>query len=84
MVATIPVGNAPNAIAYDSRNGDLYVSSTNDNSVSVIDGSSNTVVATIPVGNVPYAITYDPNNGDLYVANYGDNTVSVISGAPTP
>ena len=56
-----------------------------DNTVSVISGSTNTVVATVPVSYNPYAIAFDPNNGDVYVAgsigSVNDSSVSVIDGS---
>ena len=54
---------------------------TNGNTVSVINGATNTVIATISVGRYPYGICYNSANGYIYVSNSGDNTVSVINGA---
>jgi YVTN family beta-propeller protein len=80
VIATVPVGSRPTAIAYDPSNGNVYVANIATNSVSVIQGSTNSVLATVRVGAAPRAITFDPSNGDLYVANRNDNTVSVIEG----
>lgn len=55
-----------------------YVTNQDDNTVSVIDTASNTVVATVPVGTRPYAAVPTPDNAFVYVANFGDNSVSVI------
>lgn len=77
----IPVGNEPIGITYDSANGDLYVGNYLSGSVSVISGSSNTVIATIGVGTNPRYPVLDNANGDLYVPNAGSGNVSVISGA---
>ena len=49
-----------------------------DNTVSVIDTATNTVVATIPVGNFPLGVAVTPDGTKVYVANFSDNTVSVI------
>ena len=35
---------------------DIYVANRGDNTVSVIDGITDTVIATIPVGNVPIGV----------------------------
>ena len=51
------------------------------NSVSVIDGASNTVVATVAVGNNPGGVAVNPNTNRIYVANSGSGNVSVIDGA---
>jgi len=53
VTATIPVRNAPKGIVYDSGKGEIFVSNGQDNTVSVISDSTNTVIATIPVGGYP-------------------------------
>ncbi len=53
----------------------------NNNSVSVIDTATNTVVATAPVGATPTGVTVNPIGTFTYVANSASNTVSVISSA---
>jgi YVTN family beta-propeller protein len=50
------------------------------NTVSVINGTTNTVVANIPVGLGPNGIAYNQNNGDVYVANSVYNTISIVDG----
>jgi YVTN family beta-propeller protein len=54
---------------------------TGDNSVSVIDTATNTVVATIPVGNDPFAVAVTPDGKHAYVTNSDPNTVTVIDTA---
>src|SRR5690242_10513859 len=44
VIATIPVGAHPNSIAFDSANGNLYVTNYLSSTVSVINGATNTVV----------------------------------------
>lgn len=81
VIATIPVGSIPRAIAFDSANGDLYVANAGANTVSVISGQTNTVIGNpIHVGLSPLGIAFDSANGDLYVTNFNSHTVSVISG----
>lgn len=89
---TLLVGNQPNACgdgigpsvaAFDSSNGNIYVSdfesgSTINGEVSVISGSSHTLVANIPLSGTAAGMAFDPNNGNLYVAHGG--ALSVISG----
>lgn len=55
-----------------------YVTNNND-LISVIDLSTNTVVATITVGNAPEGIAITPNGQFAYVAISGDANVSVIN-----
>src|SRR2546426_372409 len=80
LIATISVGAFPQLLAFDLRNGDLYVPNTLSNTVSVINGATNTVIATIPVGTGPTGVAFDLRNGNLYVTNFFSNTVSVING----
>src|SRR5438552_3250841 len=78
VVGTLPVGNQPYGVGYDSGNGYVYVANQYSNNVSVINGT--TVVASVAVGTLPVGVAYDSGNGYVYVANYNSNTVSVISG----
>src|SRR2546428_9359099 len=77
VIATIPVGDYPFGVAYDSGNGYVYVANYNSNNVSLISGT--TVVATIPVGGRPPGMGYDGGhayvNLDEYVSNTGYGTV---------
>ena len=73
------LGNAPFGIAYDSVNERIYVTNSDDNTISVIDITTNTVIDTIPIGIEPFDIAYSPYNQRMYVTNGGDSTVSVIN-----
>ncbi|KKG14163.1 hypothetical protein EO94_15715 [Methanosarcina sp. 2.H.T.1A.3] len=55
-----------------------YITNNNDNTVSVIDTSTNTVTATVPVGDYPMGVAVNPTGTKVYVANYNDNSISVI------
>jgi YVTN family beta-propeller protein len=84
VIATITVGKNPVISAFDSSNGYVYVPNQADNTVSVTNGVTNTVVGPpIPVGSGPTALTFDPSNNSLYVSNSNVNTVSVISTIPS-
>ncbi|MCO5946867.1 beta-propeller fold lactonase family protein [Mucilaginibacter sp. RT5R15] len=56
-----------------------YVTNANDNTVSVIDISTNKAVATIPVGSNPVRITISPDGSRVYVTNESSDDVSVIN-----
>ena len=75
--SNIPVGSKPNSIAIGL--GNIYVTNSGSNTISVIDGKTNKVVATIPVGASPHDII-GSMLGKLYVTNSGSNTISVIDG----
>jgi YVTN family beta-propeller protein len=77
---TVTVGFEPSSVAVDSANGEIYVANYGSNTVSVINGATNTVVATIPVGANPSSVAVDSASGEIYAANYGGGTVTVING----
>ncbi|MCL2659832.1 MAG: YncE family protein [Acidobacteriaceae bacterium] len=86
VVTTVPVGNLPGVVAVNTVTNKIYVANTGSsaspgNTVSVIDGASNTVDTTITVGDSPQSIDINTVSNKIYVANTGDNTVSVIDGA---
>ncbi|PWU79028.1 MAG: hypothetical protein DLM72_19475 [Candidatus Nitrosopolaris wilkensis] len=89
VIATIPLSPPhtdfafPFRVAFDSANGDVYVTDFASRTVSVIDGSTNKVIANITVGDRPLGVAFDSANGDVYVANSGSgsDTVSVIDGS---
>jgi YVTN family beta-propeller protein len=81
QVTAVRVGSGPDAIAVDQVTGNVFVANGLDNTVSVIDGSSNEVVKVVGVGSFPDGIAEDPSSGEVFVANGFDNTVSVIDEA---
>jgi len=79
---TIPIhGSSPFGIAYNSANNNTYVANIGSSTVSVISGSTDSVIANILVGRQPVWIAYAPPNNKLYVTNFGSNDVYVINGA---
>ena len=55
-----------------------YVTNSQDNTVSVIDTATNTVVATVPVGVNPSGIAITPDGTRAYVTDQGSANVSVV------
>ena len=78
--ATIPVGIGPFGIAYNPSNNNIYVANAASSTVSVISGSTNSVIATPLVGRAPFWLVYVPNN-QIYVTNGESNDVYVINAA---
>ncbi len=77
----MPVGNDPLGVAYDNLNGYIYVANGNDNTVSVINSVTDTLVTTIlGIGNIPEEIVFNPANGNIYVVSEASNGVNVING----
>ena len=83
----------PRAIALNEANNKIYVANfgqgvlpaTNPGNVTVIDGSSHTVIATIatasgPNATPPLALAVNPANNKIYVANNDNQNVVVIDG----
>src|SRR5258708_6566762 len=77
----IPVGKLPEDVAVNPLTNTIYVANREDNTVSAIDGMTNTVTATIQVGVWPSLIAVNPVTNTIYVANDYGETVSVIAGA---
>ena len=78
---TVPVGVTPNAVAVDPDSHAVYVTSSGDHTVTVIDGLTHSVTATVPLYNTAGGVAVDPGTHTVYVANYGHPTVSVIDGS---
>ena len=80
FVTTIPVGNRPRGVAVNTAGTRVYVTNHASNTVSVIDGISNTIIGSpIPVGTSPDGVVVSPDNTTVYVANSGSSTISVIN-----
>ena len=78
MVAKVPVGNGPVAIAAGA--GGVWIADEVDNSLSRIDpASENAVTAATPVGQGPTAVAV--GEGAVWVANTQDDTVARIDPA---
>ena len=79
---TIPVhGLSPFGIAHNPVNNNMYVANSDSSTVSVISGSTNSVISSILVGRNPISIAYVPPSNKLYVTNALSNDVTVINGA---
>ena len=84
VIETITGFSSPYGIDLSLDNNLIYVSNFGQfnatGTVSVINGTTNTIVATIYVDKNPQAIAYNPANGLFYVANTYSNTLSIING----
>ncbi|MFC5881829.1 beta-propeller fold lactonase family protein, partial [Streptomyces virginiae] len=81
VVATVPVGDAPQGVAVSPDGTRAYVTNYGADTVSVINTATNTVVATVPVGDAPQGVAVSRDGTRAYVINAGDDTVSVINTA---
>ena len=78
---TIAVGASPQGLGFNPRNHTLYVTNTDDNTVSVINTTSQNVVATFPAGAAPRAVGIVFDRNTVFIGNRDDLTVSIIDGA---
>lgn len=76
LVDRLPLPS-PTALAYDAARGYVYVASQNG-TVTVVNGSTSTIVATAPVGELPDGLALDPSTNQLFVANNGSGTLSIL------
>ena len=74
----ITVGKNPPSVAVNPKTNRIYVANYGDNTVSVIDGKTNSVVNTVKVGKNPEGVAVNPSTNMIYVTNNRDNTTSVI------
>jgi len=71
------VGTGVEGVAVTPNGAYAYVANSMDNTITVINTTTNTVSGTVPVGTAPCGVA--ANNAYVYVTNSGANTVSVIS-----
>ena len=64
-----------------ARAQNAYITNQNDNTVSVINTATNTVIGSpITVGAAPFGVAVTLDGGKVYVANMYSNDVTVITG----
>lgn len=80
VVATIPLasGSGPMGLAITPDGESVYVANNGNDTASVIDTGTNTVVKTISVGSLPEDVAITPDGEFAYMTNNGSTTVSVI------
>jgi len=80
VVATVPVGTGPVAVAVNSVTNQIYVLNQTSENVTVIDGATNNTT-TVPVGPNPVDIAVNSVTNQIYVLDQTSNDVTVIDGA---
>lgn len=82
-MAIIPVGNTPIAVAVNATTNKIYIVNRGSDDLSVIDGTTNSVVATItdPRAVAPVTVAVNPATNTIYVANSQSKNLTVIDGA---
>jgi YVTN family beta-propeller protein len=77
-LSKIDTGQNPDAIAYESRRGEVYIFNHTGNSATVIDAKQAKVVATIPLGGGPEFAVADKAAGRVYCNIEDKSEVAVI------
>ncbi len=80
LIATVPVGSAPVALAVNTVTNQIFAVNQNSNNLTIINGGNNGTTV-VPVGNSPVAAALNPSTNKIYVANRGDDTVTMVDGA---
>jgi YVTN family beta-propeller protein len=75
----VPVGRGPIAVAVNPSTNKIYVANYDQNTISVINGTTNNIIAAISVGDSPNDVAVNPSTNKIYVVNQMDNTMSVIT-----
>ena len=78
---TANVGSDPAAVAVSADGSRAYVTNRGENTLSVVDVATNTIISTIAVGPAPSSVALLPNGSRAYVSNSGADTVSVVDTA---
>jgi len=69
VLATVPLGRMPIAIAVDARTGRAFVVNNGDNTISVLDTHTGTLLRTVAVGQNPTGIAVDERDGRVVVTD---------------
>ena len=80
FLEAIPVGEWPDALAYDNASDLLFAADNYNGNVTIIDTSTNTVLATsltVKDYDILSAVAYDPHNNEVYVADRTGGNVTV-------
>lgn len=79
VVAIIPVGSRPIAVAFNPVNSKVYVANLVSDNMSVIDAETLTEIvgSPLPTGQDPIGVGINPVTGDIYTANSLDNSITV-------
>lgn len=78
IVDLVPGSSLGIPITMNIAGGSVYVANSGSDSVSVLDGTQNTVLTSIPVGVLPGGVGVNITTGKVYISNASDGTLSVI------
>ena len=85
LVKKLTVGKEPNSVAINNDGSRVYVATSLDDKVAVLDGVKSKVLKKFPAEGVePAALALSPNGTRLYVANAASNTLTVFDATQLP
>ncbi len=84
LVATIPVGAGPVAVAFDPTGTKAYVADYASADATIIDVATHSVTGTFPVPGVPYGVAFSPDGAKAYVSDNGGTITPVDVATDTP
>ncbi len=71
-------GDGGGGVAVDTATSNVFFTNSVDNTVSVVSGTTNTVIATVPTGVDPFGAVADPTTKKVYIGNRTSDNISVI------
>jgi|SRR6185312_115705 len=74
VISTVKIGEGSSAIAVNDIANRIYVTNKNFNTISVIDGSTDTYLQQLGT-NTPFGIAVNPKAGTIYTSSYGSASV---------
>lgn len=80
-LSSVTVGANPWAIGLNPDTNMIYVTNNGNDTVSVVDGSTNMVSANVTVGPYPSGLAVNPVTNMVYAARFPSSAVSVIDGS---
>ena len=87
-LAFVGIGNGGEdgggGVAVNSATGNVFITNSEANTVSVIGGADDRVIMTIPVGFNPFGDGVDPKTGRVFVANRNSGDVTVFKDPSAP
>ena len=78
-IPEIHVGGSPDAVIADTNTGNMYVTDSVTNNVSIISTTTHALVGSVQIQTRSGGGAFDPYNRAIYFANDGSNTVSVVN-----
>lgn len=86
-IATLTVGSpsifigTQSYLAVNQTTGKVYIADFNQDTLAVVDGTTNTIVATLAVGDGPSTVAVNEASNRIYVGNANDKTLTIVNGS---